>query len=87
MTNQALKIEQAEPAETDMTTVHTIPATSVAAWPTGVSLLAQMIDACQRCDETQACEEWLARAPGEVERAPDFCPNADGLAMVRKIKG
>lgn len=50
-----------------------------AAWPTGVSLLAQMIDACQRCDAEPVCNDWLARAPGRIASPPAFCPNADAL--------
>jgi hypothetical protein len=32
-------------------------ATNSASWPTGVSLLAQMVDACQRCDATEVCND------------------------------
>jgi hypothetical protein len=34
-----------------------------AAWPTGVSQLAQAVDACQRSDAGQVRTDWLARAP------------------------
>ncbi|MCF8476660.1 MAG: hypothetical protein K9G60_06495 [Pseudolabrys sp.] len=37
-------------------------ATSPANWPTGVSLLAQMVDACQRCDTADVCNIWQTRA-------------------------
>jgi hypothetical protein len=37
-------------------------ATVVAAWPTGVSPLAQAVDACQRTDSEQVSTDWLARA-------------------------
>jgi hypothetical protein len=47
-----------------------------AAWPTGVSQLAQAIDACQRCDTAVACTDWLKRAPKAIELSPVFCPNA-----------
>jgi hypothetical protein len=50
-----------------------------AKWPTGVSLLAQMVDACQRCDTVEVCNDWLARAPKKIEAPPAFCPNADAL--------
>jgi hypothetical protein len=33
-----------------------------AAWPIGVSALAQAVDACQRSDSEQVSPEWLARA-------------------------
>ncbi len=63
------------------------PANSVtrpAAWPTGVSLLAQMVDACQRCDADQVCSDWLARASKQVAAPPAFCPNADALKKAAK---
>lgn len=50
-----------------------------ASWPTGVSLLAQMVDACQRCDAEPVCNDWLARAPDRIAAPPAFCPNADAL--------
>jgi hypothetical protein len=55
------------------------PGASPAAWPTGVSLLAQMVDACQRCDADEVCGDWLARAPKKIATPPAFCPNADAL--------
>lgn len=54
-----------------------------AAWPTGVSLLAQMVDACQRCDAEPVCNDWLARAPKTITTPPAFCPNADGLKRAK----
>jgi len=59
------------PAQTD--TVRNLPAlaerhdlvTVPAAWPTGVSPLAQAVDACQRRDTGEV--DWLARA--QVNRA------------------
>jgi hypothetical protein len=45
-------------------------ATVVAAWPTGVSPLAQAVGACQRRD---ACDvDWLARAPNSIIVPPAF---------------
>jgi hypothetical protein len=38
-------------------------ATVVAAWPAGVSQLAQHVDACQRSEPGQVGVDWLARAP------------------------
>ena len=35
-----------------------------AAWPTGVSQLAQAIDACQRRELGEGGIDWLGRAPG-----------------------
>lgn len=57
-----------------------------AAWPTGVSQLAQAIDACQRCDTTEVCTDWLARAPKVVETPPAFCPNAPELKRAKATK-
>ncbi len=54
-----------------------------AAWPTGVSLLAQLVDACQRCDATEVCDDWLARAPGSIDAPPPFCPNAEALKRAK----
>lgn len=57
-----------------------------AAWPTGVSQLAQAIDACQRCDATEVCTDWLTRAPAVIETPPAFCPNAADLKRVKESK-
>jgi hypothetical protein len=59
-------------------------AASPAAWPTGVSLLAQMIEVCQRCDADEICGDWLARAPKQIATPPAFCPNADALKKAAK---
>lgn len=59
-------------------------AASPAAWPTGVSLLAQMIEVCQRCDADEACGDWLARAPKKIATPPAFCPNADALKKAKQ---
>jgi hypothetical protein len=56
------------PAQAD--TVGNLPAlagqhdlvTVPAAWPSGVSALAQAVDACQRTDSEQVSTDWLARA-------------------------
>jgi hypothetical protein len=60
--------------------------TAPAAWPTGVSLLAQAIDACQRCEADAVCSDWLARAPKAIEIPPAFCPNAPEFKRVKKAK-
>ncbi len=57
------------PAQAD--TVRNLPAlperhdlvTVPAAWPTGVSQLAQAVDACQRSEPGQGGMGWLPRAP------------------------
>jgi len=59
-------------------------AASPAAWPTGVSLLAQMIEVCQRCEADEACGDWLARAPKKIATPPAFCPNADALKWAKR---
>lgn len=46
--------------------------------------LGAVIRTCQLCRARTLCSEWLARAPVNVEEAPDFCPYADrldGLAL------
>ena len=45
------------------------PATVVAAWPSGVSQLAQAVNACQRRD---AGIDWLQRRPGSIVLPPAF---------------
>lgn len=62
--------------------LNTVPA----AWPTGVSHLAQAIDACQRCDAQDVCSDWLARAPATIKAAPAFCPNAVEFARNKAPK-
>lgn len=60
------------------------PATSPATWPTGVSLLAQMVDACQRCEAEDVCNDWLPRAPKAIAAPPAFCPNAEALKKAKR---
>lgn len=60
--------------------------TVAAAWPTGLGRLGVMVTACERCDATEVCRDWLARAPGSIERVPPFCPNADELNAPRKAR-
>jgi len=50
-----------------------------AAWPTGISQLAQAIDACERCDTAVACADWLHRAPHAIALPPAFCHNAEAF--------
>jgi uncharacterized protein DUF6455 len=57
-----------------------------AAWPTGVSQLAQAIDTCQRCDTAVVCTDWLARAPKAIELAPVFCPNAFTFTLAKRTR-
>lgn len=57
---------------------------SPASWPSGVSLLAQMVDACQRCETAEVCNDWLARAPDSIVLPPAFCPNADALVRAKR---
>jgi hypothetical protein len=45
-----------------------------AAWPTGVSPLAQAVDACQRSDSEQVSKDWLARAQSN-RAAAGFVPD------------
>ena len=64
----------------------TAPATMLATWPTGVSLLAQAVDACQRCDAGEVCGDWLARAPDSIKVPPEFCANAETFTQAKKAK-
>jgi len=61
--------------------------TAPAAWPTGVSLLAQAVASCQRCEAGQVCTDWLVRAPKAIEVPPAFCPNAPEFKRAKKVKG
>jgi hypothetical protein len=68
------------PAQAD--TVCNLPAlaerhdlvTVPAAWPSGVSALAQAVDACQRSDSEQVSTDWLARAQSN-SAAAGFLPS------------
>jgi hypothetical protein len=60
--------------------------TVVAAWPTGVSHLAQVVDACQRCEAGEVCTDWLARAPAEIDVAPAFCPYMPEFKRTKQAK-
>jgi hypothetical protein len=48
------------------------PATVVAAWPSGVSSLAQAVDACQRRDTRDMGTDWQARAPNSIVLPPAY---------------
>jgi len=61
--------------------------TVAAAWPSGFAHLGVMVTACERCDATDVCSDWLARAPGTIAKAPPFCPNAAELDAARKPRG
>jgi uncharacterized protein DUF6455 len=57
-----------------------------AAWPTGVSHLAQAIDACQRCDTAVVCTDWLRNAPTAIELPPAFCPDTETFTAAKRAK-
>ena len=57
-----------------------------AAWPTGISQLAQAIDACERCDTAVACADWLHRAPHSIVLPPAFCRNAEAFKRAQAKK-
>lgn len=62
--------------------------TVTAAWPTGFAHLGFAVTACERCDATEVCTEWLSRAPKALGDVPPFCPNAGELnAARRKTRG
>jgi hypothetical protein len=50
-------------------------ATVAAAWPVGVSQLAQAIGACQRNETGQVRTDWLAHASDSIVLPPVFCAN------------
>jgi hypothetical protein len=47
--------------------------------------LRSAVTTCQSCSADQPCQEWLARAPEYIDRAPAFCPNAELFACVRDL--
>lgn len=59
---------------------------SPAAWPSGVSLLAQAYEACRRCEAEEGCAEWLKAAPDSIQLPPDFCANAVEFTRAREAK-
>ena len=61
--------------------------TVAAAWPTGLAHLGVMVTACERCDATEVCRDWLARAPRAIDAVPPFCPNESSLNAARKARG
>jgi hypothetical protein len=61
--------------------------TVAAAWPSeGLGHLGLMVTACERCDATDVCRDWLARAPRTIQHVPPFCPNVGGLNAARKAR-
>jgi hypothetical protein len=47
--------------------------------------LRSAVTTCQSCSADQPCQEWLARAPEYIDRAPTFCPNAELFTCVRDL--
>ena len=46
--------------------------------------LRSAVTSCLHCSADQHCSEWLVRAPETLEKAPQFCPNAELFAAVRE---
>ena len=44
--------------------------------------LRAAVNTCQSCKADQTCLDWLTRAPESVDKAPNFCPNAELFACV-----
>lgn len=40
---------------------------------------------CQSCTADQVCQDWLVRAPEWIDKAPDFCRNAELFACTRDL--
>ena len=47
--------------------------------------LRSAVTTCQSCKVDQPCQDWLVRAPESVDKAPNFCPNAELFACVREL--
>jgi hypothetical protein len=58
--------------------------TVVAAWPTGLAHLGLAVTTCERCDAAEVCDDWLARAPKQIDSVPPFCPNAGRLRAAKQ---
>jgi hypothetical protein len=58
--------------------------TVAANWPTGIARLGFAVTACERCDATEVCDDWLARAPQALGDVPPFCPNAGALRAAKR---
>jgi hypothetical protein len=41
--------------------------------------------ACQACASEAFCTAWLARADNEIQRVPEFCPNARRFAHAKML--
>lgn len=47
--------------------------------------LRSAVSNCQNCSADQTCQEWLVRAPEDIDKPPAFCPNAELFASVRDL--
>jgi Family of unknown function (DUF6455) len=47
--------------------------------------LRSAVNSCQNCSADHTCQEFLVRAPENLDRAPAFCPNAELFASVRDL--
>jgi hypothetical protein len=45
--------------------------------------LATAVHACATCTAAETCATWLAQTKGPIDRAPDFCPNAELFKRAR----
>lgn len=43
--------------------------------------------ACLACENGPVCAAWLAQAPGQIDRVPEFCPNGQRFAQAKAIIG
>lgn len=57
-----------------------------AAWPTGLSQLAQVYEACRRCEAGEVCTDWLNRTSDSIQMPPEFCPNAAELTRMTRAR-
>ena len=54
---------------------------SMAAW---WALVGLAVTTCERCDAAEVCDDWLARAPKQIDSVPPFCPNAGRLRAAKQ---
>jgi hypothetical protein len=50
----------------------------------GVTFTSAM-RACQACPSEALCTAWLARAGKDIQRVPEFCPNARRFAHAKTL--
>lgn len=48
-------------------------------------LFTASMRACQSCANGPICTAWLSRISGDIQRMPEFCPNARRFAQAKAL--